>query len=1014
MPRLQKKIFIEPNTELLTNGKVPNFVMVGLQGLCSNSQFALHQGLMIAKSLVVVPPNHRVPIKILNASNVRITLPKGKNIAEFTVLSNDNSYVRMSDNTESFKVQNIELVTESIDIVEGQDVPFNPSKSEDSSLNMVAEFCKEFHLSEDLTEKQLLQLQQCLYENRDLFVTKDNPNLGFTSLIEHKINLKPNAVSTHQNPYRLPPYKREILWKQLDDLLRQGIITPVSESEELPITSPVVLVTKRSANADKRNRKILGSAAIFPHSLQAESPTEEDPYFPYITDEVGEIELPGVKTFAELFKHQKSTSNDMSDNDIVHTGKEIPIVQVLFCDKNQDPYDADTDEPTSTENKKNVTRKRNIKNKTTSDSAKSANSATNAKSTNEEKTDDQKHIDLCNGVKDMAKVKNEQRNDFEYKHIIAYLEDNQLPLSQKHARRILLEAPDYILIRGVLYRNRKAKSDRNKSKSAYQLAVPHKMIDMILFMIHDSPLGGHSGIQNTLDRLRDDFYFPRMGKIVTDYVASCHDCQSRKVTNLKTKAKIVPYRTPSEPFQVWQVDLFGPLKTSPNGNQYLFTASDMFSKYLFVLPIRNKDMLTVSNAVFSLVSQFGVCETLISDQGSEFIGSCTQEVCKMFGVHQDFIPSFMHHCLGLCERTHRTLAERITPYIEKWKEWEFILPAVVFSINASINQITNIPSEHLILLRDPNGKRKFKQPVHINRLKLANIREPNPKPYFRRDRTSSSSHSTTEAEVSQSDILSASQGNDNSDELNSEHANELRRSSRQIRLPARYQDSDFTNLDSVASETDNGGVFKVKRILAKKRNKGGFLYLVQKVGEPAENAEWLTDGCCIAEYYEKYLAALGNRGPLHRRPLAGSSVRYGEQAVGINKLKGFMREITSKAGLQGNFTNHSGKRSCATQLYTAGIPEQEIMSRTGHRTETAVRKYKRSSNEILHEVSDVLNPPMKKEKPGNALLENDMEVDSQNKAPELLTRSPFPKPMQDISNLPDQKPSVFNNCTFNF
>ncbi|CAC5395384.1 unnamed protein product [Mytilus coruscus] len=52
-----KKIFIEPNTELLTNGEVPNFVMVGLQGLqglCSNSQFALHQGLMIAKSLVVV------------------------------------------------------------------------------------------------------------------------------------------------------------------------------------------------------------------------------------------------------------------------------------------------------------------------------------------------------------------------------------------------------------------------------------------------------------------------------------------------------------------------------------------------------------------------------------------------------------------------------------------------------------------------------------------------------------------------------------------------------------------------------------------------------------------------------------------------------------------------------------------------------------------------------------------------------------------------------------------------
>ncbi|CAC5414790.1 unnamed protein product [Mytilus coruscus] len=400
-----------------------------------------------------------------------------------------------------------------------------------------------------------------------------------------------------------------------------------------------------------------------PHSLQAESPTEEDPYFPYITDKVGEIELPGGQNFAELFRPQKSTSNDMSDNDIVHTGKEIPIVQ------------------------------------TTSDSAKCANSA---ESTNEEKTDDQNHIDLCNGVKDMAKVKNEQRNDFEYKHIITYLEDNQLHLSQKHARRILLEAPDYILIYGVLYRNRKAKSERNKSKSAYQLADPHKMIDMILFMIHDSPLGGHSGIQNTLDRLRDNFYFPRMGNIVTDY-----DCQSRKVTNLKTKAKIVPYRTPSEPFQK-RLD-----KIRNSVKEHSIEAQVRMEKATNAKT--NELELSVGDYVYLQIEQQG--------QGRKF------------------------------KQTYDG------PFV-----------------------VTNIPSEHLILLRDPNGKRKFKQPVHINRLKLANIREPNPTPYFRRDRTSSLSHNTTEAEVSQSDILSASQGNYNSDELHPQHANEIRRSSRKISL----------------------------------------------------------------------------------------------------------------------------------------------------------------------------------------------------------------------------------------
>ena len=53
-----------------------------------------------------------------------------------------------------------------------------------------------------------------------------------------------------------------------------------------------------------------------------------------------------------------------------------------------------------------------------------------------------------------------------------------------------------------------------------------------------------------------------------------------------------------------------------------------------------------------------------------------------------------------------------------------------------------------------------------------------------------------------------------------------------------------------------------------------------------------------------------------------------------------MDTIAKKAGLEGKYSNHMGKRTCATALYQAGVDEQEIMSRTGHRSEKAVRKYK--------------------------------------------------------------------------
>lgn len=50
----------------------------------------------------------------------------------------------------------------------------------------------------------------------------------------------------------------------------------------------------------------------------------------------------------------------------------------------------------------------------------------------------------------------------------------------------------------------------------------------------------------------------------------------------------------------------------------------------------------------------------------------------------------------------------------------------------------------------------------------------------------------------------------------------------------------------------------------------------------------------------------------------------------MNKLKRFMIVISEKGGLSENFMNHSGKRACATQWYTARVLEQKIMNFIDH------------------------------------------------------------------------------------
>jgi IS30 family transposase len=44
----------------------------------------------------------------------------------------------------------------------------------------------------------------------------------------------------------------------------------------------------------------------------------------------------------------------------------------------------------------------------------------------------------------------------------------------------------------------------------------------------------------------------------------------------------------------------------------------MFSKFMFAYPLRNKDAATICEALYHMFTTYGVCQTLISDRGSEF------------------------------------------------------------------------------------------------------------------------------------------------------------------------------------------------------------------------------------------------------------------------------------------------------------------------------------------------------------------------------------------------------------
>ena len=54
-----------------------------------------------------------------------------------------------------------------------------------------------------------------------------------------------------------------------------------------------------------------------------------------------------------------------------------------------------------------------------------------------------------------------------------------------------------------------------------------------------------------------------------------------------------------------------------------------------------------------------------------------------------------------------------------------------------------------------------------------------------------------------------------------------------------------------------------------------------------------------------------------------------------------VKQMFRDAGIDGNFTNHSLRATCATQLFSAGVPEALVQKQTGHKSVESLRVYER-------------------------------------------------------------------------
>ena len=186
----------------------------------------------------------------------------------------------------------------------------------------------------------------------------------------------------------------------------------------------------------------------------------------------------------------------------------------------------------------------------------------------------------------------------------------------------------------------------------------------ILYEYHDSPMGGHQGMNKTFREIRKKYEWPNMKRDIENYVKKCKSCQINKTLGPQHRAPMEITTTARKPFERCAMDIVGPTTVTNKGNRYILMFQDDLTKFVVAEPIPMQDAETVAQEfVRNVVLKFGIPEVVLTDQGSNFLSELFLNTCKLLRIKRIHTAAFHPESNGGIERGHRVLLEYLRHYV---------------------------------------------------------------------------------------------------------------------------------------------------------------------------------------------------------------------------------------------------------------------------------------------------------------------------------------------------------------
>lgn len=228
-----------------------------------------------------------------------------------------------------------------------------------------------------------------------------------------------------------------------------------------------------------------------------------------------------------------------------------------------------------------------------------------------------------------------------------------------------------------------------------RLVIPRGVLqNQLLQEAHDSVSSGHLGRDRTLDKLSRNYYFPRMARIVRQYVASCPTCQACKGKGAHPEAYSPEGMTlMGERWEHISMDFVTHLPETSEGFNAIWTIVDRISKRAHFLPCKQSDAADklAEHYVQFMFRLHGMPLSILSDRDPKFVSDFWTSLWKKAGTKLPMSTTNRPQTDGQSEVANRSIGIMIRMYVNYFMtDWADILPILEFAHNSAANTTTGL------------------------------------------------------------------------------------------------------------------------------------------------------------------------------------------------------------------------------------------------------------------------------------------------------------------------------------